>query len=225
MRVKCRASSLPIFFDCANLWRALHIALTPGTPSSAPQHLGSALHAPTGLLDAQRMGGTVIWDEVTGVLLEFIRDTSRANLSGRDLETLESIGLRALAVYDIEISQKMDWVGVEVVCEPLLIEVPGTDVEIEFTGVIDRIYRAAPSVHGVLDLKTGEQAVTLDGCVDVDFHAYQLACYELLAYMAETNTGLAIRAPTMLAVLSTCWAQRDALPHMCNYPGISNIHI
>lgn len=194
--ITIRASSLAELFDCPARWEAKNI-LGMRMPSGAAAHLGTAVHASTGMFDQATLDGAPITaDDAAGALVDTIRDkNAEVDWDETNPADAERIGLALHARYCAEIAPRQHYVGVEVACERL--EIP--ELGLALTGTTDRV-RTTAAGAGISDLKTGGRAVGTDGTAVTAGHGPQLGVYELLA---EHALGIPITAPAQIVGLNT----------------------
>jgi len=191
-----RASSLGELFDCPARWESKHI-LKMHTPSNGKAQLGRAVHASTAAYDQAVLDGSGITiQEAAGAAVDTISNPDEEVSWDDDKPAdVEKIALSLHRKYCEQVAPTQNYVAVEVQCDRLEI----TDVGLALTGTTDRI-RKTNGGYGIVDIKTGKQAVAKDGHVNTKGHAYQIGVYELLA---EYGGGLPITAPGEIVGLNT----------------------
>ncbi len=195
--VTVRASALKTLMDCPARFEAVHIHGLR-MPRNGKAQLGTAIHASTARFDSSTIAGEGLTaDECTGALVDAIHRPEEEVEWDEDLgaKDAEAIGRALHTKYCEEIAPTQDYAAVEVKCERLEI----TDLGLALTGTTDRI-RKTESGFGIVDLKSGKQAVGADGTVATAGHAVQLGVYELLA---ENASGVAITEPAQIIGLQT----------------------
>lgn len=208
--VTVRASALPDFLDCPARAEAKHLRGLR-IPTNGKALLGRAVHASTAVFDQSRIDGSGITiDEAAGAAVDAIHrpDEDVELEDDMSAQDIEDIALALHARYCLEIAPTQQYVAVEVQCERLEI----TDIGLALTGTTDRVRRTEDG-YGIADLKTGKAAVSADGTVKTQGHAYQLGVYELLA---DKASGLPITAPAKIIGLQagkTARGQRVAVSH------------
>ena len=198
--VTIRASSWSDLLDCPHRWEARHL-LKVDAPTSGPAALGTALHASTAAFDLSRVTGSGLTvDDTAGVLVDELRRPAKPVHWGEDSpKKAEQIGLRLHSRYCREWSPRYEWRAVEMLTEPLDIEVKG--IVIRLTGRMDRArIRKGAKGAGINDLKSGRRAVGRDGAAVTKGHAAQLGVYELLY---EHTTGEPITEDAEIIGLQT----------------------
>ena len=202
--IQIRASSLATLFDCPARWEAVHIQHRR-TPTTAKAQLGRAVHASTAVYDQAALDGAGITaDEAKAAAVDVIhRPDEEIDWEDSSPPEVETIALALHDRYCTEIAPQQHYRAVEVTCGTLEI----ADLGIALTGTTDRI-REVDGELGITDIKTGKTAVSADGTVKTQGHAYQLGVYELLA---EHASGLRLTAPAQVVGLNaakTAKAQR-----------------
>lgn len=193
--VVVRASSLGSLFDCPARWEAVHLngLRTPSSPNAV---LGKAVHASTALFDHSTLeGGGLTIEEAAGAAVDAIHKPDE-DVEWEDEKPVdvEKVAIALHKLYCKEIAPKQDYLAVEIKCEALHI----SDLELTLTGTTDRI-RQTEDGAGIVDIKTGKQAVRANGTVETKGHTYQIGTYELLA---EHSSGIKITAPGQIAGLN-----------------------
>jgi len=195
--VTVRASALSTLFDCPARFEARHIRGMK-MPRTGKAQLGTAVHASTAAYDSSVLEGRGITiDEAAAAAVDAIHKPGEEVAWEDDLPAsdAESIALALHRKYCAEVAPKQDYAAVEVACERLEI----ADLGLALTGTTDRV-RRTESGYGISDLKTGKQAVRVDGSVDTARHAMQLGVYELLA---ENASGVPITEPAQIVGMQT----------------------
>lgn len=197
MTTRVRASSLPELFDCPARWEAKHL-LGMRTPMGGAAALGKAIHASTGAFDAARvLGSPITADEAAGAAVDSLnRPDEDVDWDEDSPAKAEGIAIALHGKYCKDIAPTQEYAAVEAKCESLVI----SDLGIELTGTIDRVYRTPEGALGISDLKTGKTAVNAQGQVKTQGHGLQLATYELLA---EVAVGQVISAPARIVGMQT----------------------
>lgn len=195
-----RASSLSDLLDCPARWEAKHV-MNMRLPSSPKAVLGKAVHAGTAAYDVSRIQGTGLTpDDTAGAVVDAIHKPQEDVdwKADEDMQpaTVERISLALHGMYCAEIAPEQDYMGVEVTCDALEI----SDLGLVLTGTTDRVRRDEHGQIGIADLKTGGNAVSANGTVNIKGHGVQLAVYEVLASHA---TGVTMAAPAQVIGLQT----------------------
>lgn len=168
-------------------------------PTSVAAQLGTAIHASTSAFDAAALRGSRITpDEAAGAAVDAIHKPN-ADVAWDDEinpSSAEKIALSLHAKYCRGIAPEQNYIGVEVSCDRLEI----TDLGIALTGTTDRVRVTADGEIGIVDIKTGKNAVSSDGCVKTSGHMAQLAVYELLTSQA---LGRELSAPAQIIGMQT----------------------
>ena len=199
--VHIRASSLSELLDCPARWKAKHLDGIR-MPYSGPAWLGTALHRSTAAFDQARLDGDpVTADDTAGVLVDALHhpdeDVVWDEITPRQAEP---IALTLHTRYCADVAPEHDYVGVEITCDALDVEVPEQNITIRLTGTTDRIRRLPDGRFGIADLKSGKRAVGTDGRAVTKGHGPQLGVYELLA---EQAIGQPMQAPAEIIGLQT----------------------
>lgn len=200
--VKIRASSLPMLFDCAARWEATQIRKLR-LPRRANAQMGTAVHSGTALYDQARLDGQNLTpNEAAGAVVDAIHQPGE-EVVWDDLNKgeAEKIAVALHNLYCEQIAPTQDYVAVEALCDELSI----TDLGLTLTGTTDRIRRAPEGGLGIVDIKTGKNAVNAEGRVKTGGHAFQLGVYELLAQAA---IGQPIEAPAQIVGLQAAKTSR-----------------
>lgn len=197
MTTRVRASSLAELFDCPARWAAKQLD-GKRMPMSSKAALGKAIHASTGAFDAARvLGSPITADEAAAAAVDALqRPDEDVDWDEDSPQKAEGIALALHGKYCKDIAPQQDYAAVEARCESLVI----SDLGIELTGTIDRVYRAEDGSLGISDIKTGKTAVDARGTVKTQGHGLQLATYELLAEVAIQQP---IAAPARIIGMQT----------------------
>lgn len=199
--VSIRASSLGELLDCPARWEAKQL-LGMRLPSTDAARLGTAIHASTAVYDASVLRGDQITvDEAAAAAVDTIHAADE-DVIWEDWtpKAAEATAIALHTRYCNEIAPTQAYVAVEAQCEALEI----TDLGIALTGTTDRV-RATDAGYGIVDLKSGKNAVRADGTVDSAKHALQLGVYEL---MAAFSTDLPMHAAPQIVGLQTGKTER-----------------
>lgn len=200
--ITIRASGLSDFLDCPARAEAKHL-LGLRTPSNAKSILGTAIHASTAVYDRSTIEGAGITiDEAAGAAVDAIYKPNDDVVweEGEKPQEAEHIAVALHKRYCKEIAPTQDYAAVEVKCERLEI----VDLDIALQGSTDRV-RRIDTGYAISDLKSGKSAVSADGTVKTQGHAYQLGVYEILA---ERASGLPITGPAEIIGLQTGKTER-----------------
>lgn len=210
--ITVRASSLGELFDCPARWESKHLR-NMRLPSSSNATLGKAIHAGTALYDTSRIKGKPLSiDETKGAVVDAIHKPDEDVDWGDDKPTeAEGIALNLHTLYCKSIAPQQKYVAVESKCERLDI----TDIGISLTGTVDRV-RLTDQGYGIVDIKTGVQAVAADGTVKTQGHAAQLAVYGLLA---SRSSGVPIDAPAQIVGLQVAKTPKGQRAGIGTVPG------
>lgn len=209
MTTTIRASALSDFLDCPARAEAKHL-LGLRVPSNGKAVLGTALHASTAAYDRSHIEGQDLTiDETAAAAVDKIHRPDEEVLWEEEspAET-EKIAIALHKLYCTRVAPTQDYVAVEVLCERLEI----ADLGIALQGTTDRV-RKTEDGYAISDLKSGKSAVSAEGVVKTQGHAYQLGVYEILA---ERASGLPITGPAEiigLQVAKTEKGQRVAVSH------------
>lgn len=197
MSTRVRASSLAELFDCPARWASKHLE-GKRLPMSSKAALGKAIHASTGAFDAARvLGSPITADEAAAAAVDSLhRPDEDVDWDEDSPQKAEGIALALHRKYCKDIAPAQEYAAVEAKCESLVI----SDLDIELTGTIDRVYRAEDGSLGISDIKTGKTAVDARGTVKTQGHGLQLATYELLAEVAIQRP---IEAPARVIGMQT----------------------
>lgn len=195
--VTVRASALKDLLDCPARFEAKHIRGLR-MPRSGKAQLGTAVHASTALYDSSALAGQGITiEEAEGAAVDAIHKPEEDVEWDDDMgaSDAEKIARALHTKYCRDVAPTQTYAAVEVKCERLEV----TDLGLALTGTTDRI-RKSEDGFGIVDLKTGKQAVSADGTVKTAGHAVQLGVYELLA---ENASGLRITEPAQIIGMQT----------------------
>lgn len=195
--VSVRASSLADLFDCPARWEAKNLS-NKRTPAGSRTRLGTAIHEAVTHWDySNLLGETPYLDDCQDILHSQIWTPDEdVDWSDMDQNTVEKIGDALIQKYITVIAPTQKYIGVEVHCESLVI----SDLGLELTGTIDRIYENENGELGVGDLKTSKIAVASDGKVKTVGHASQMGIYTVLASHALQEP---VTAPARIYGLTT----------------------
>jgi hypothetical protein len=201
--VKIRASSLGGLFDCPARFEAEQINHIYG-PSGSRALLGNAIHASTSIYDHGLINNTGITiDEAAGAAVELIHKPNEEVIWDEDdsPKLLEHIAVNLHKLYCNNISPVLNFLAVEVTCLPVEI----SDLGLTLTGTIDRVYKyynvkTKKTELGICDLKTSASAVSPQGVVKTQNHAFQIGVYTLLAQKSLDTT---LKAPAQIIGLNT----------------------
>lgn len=195
--VTIRASSLPGLFDCAHRWEGEHL-LGMKKASNGKAVLGTAIHASTAKFDQSTLdnSGLTIEECKAAAVDAIYRPNEDVAWEEYTPQDAEKIALALTEEYCTTVAPTMDYVAVEVKCSKLIL----TDIGIALSGTTDRLYANKDAEIGILDLKSGKQAVSADGTVKTQGHAAQTGVYEL---MAQEASGIEINAPSVILGLNT----------------------
>lgn len=211
--IRLRASGLVELFDCPARWKAKHID-GKFLPATGRQEVGTAVHAGAEIYDRARMVGLgVSHSDATEAAVEALEtidhDVDWSDIGGLAKAKQAAVLATVNFLSDPRI-EASEYEEVELKCEPL--QVRAGSIILEITGTTDRIrvVRDKDPVtgeervrRGVRDVKTGKNAVDAYGRVKTQAHGPQLAVYELLAIMAERETGKKLELPADIAAVST----------------------
>ncbi|RTL11261.1 MAG: PD-(D/E)XK nuclease family protein [Neisseriaceae bacterium] len=195
--IKIRASSLGELFDCPARWEAKHLLKMPRKTNVAA-FLGTSVHAGTAKYDQSVLDNNKLSPmEAAGAIVDILKNPEEDIDWGDD--TPKSIEKKAIPIhlrYCSNIAPKMEYVAVELTCQPLIF----TDLRLELTGSTDRVYKDKLGNLGIADIKTGKTAVSSANVVATGKHAAQMGVYELLA---EHSFNQQIDAPAQIIGLNT----------------------
>lgn len=193
--VRLRASSVGSLFDCAERWIAIHM-LGMKSPQRDRSAMGTAIHAGTALFDQEILDGqTPSVLAATEAAVNALRNPEEETVWDLKRDECESIVVGLTNKYCREESPKHNFVAVEAKCESLIL----ADVGIELTGSVDRV-EAKENEFGIVDLKSGVQAVSREGEAKTQAHGAQLGTYEILG---EYSTGMAMQLPAQIIGMQT----------------------
>ncbi len=212
--VRIRASSLSELLDCPARWKAKHLDGIR-MPYSGPAWLGTALHRSTAAFDQARLDGDpVTADDTAGVLVDALHHPDEDVVWDEITPAkAEPIALTLHTRYCADVAPEHDYVGVEITCDALDVEVPEQDITLRLTGTTDRIRRLPDGRFGIADLKSGKRAVGTDGRAVTKGHGPQLGVYELLA---EQAIGRPMEAPAEIIGLQTTGNARVGTGEIAN---------
>ena len=202
-----RASSLGDLFDCPARWEAKNL-LKKKMPSSSRSQIGQAVHESIGRWDYLNMlGEQPHIEECKEVIFQQIwkEQNTEIDWSEVDQNTSENIATSLMEKYIQHIAPSQKFIGVEVLCESMVI----SDLNIELTGTIDRVYENEMGELGIGDIKTGKTSVSANGVVRTENHAVQMGVYSILASHALQEN---IIAPARIYGLTT--AKTDKGQHV-----------
>lgn len=200
MKVKIRASSLPELFDCPARWAAKHLD-GKTTPNTGIAQLGTAIHHGTSVFDQSRIDGAGLTaDDAAGAFVDELDAAETMWTEDMPRKRALEAGLSLTSRYCLELSPQYQWAAVEIDFQGVEIDM-GDGLVLELTGHADRIYQATG--FGVIDVKSGKQAVGADGSVAVDKHVYQLGQYELISMLAQNELHYDITEPAQIIGLQT----------------------
>lgn len=195
--IPVRASSLSDLFDCPARWEAKNLN-NKRMPSCAKARIGTAVHEAVTHWDySNLLGETPYLDECQDILHSQIWDANDdTDWSDMDQDTVESVAQSLMNKYITHIAPTQKYIGIEVKCEPLIL----SDLGLELTGTIDRIYENENRELGIGDIKTGKMATSSDGTVKTVGHAPQMGIYTVLASHALQEP---VTAPARIYGLTT----------------------
>ena len=176
--IPMRASGLTDLFDCPARWEAKNIN-KKRMPAGSRTRLGTAVHEAITHWDYTNLLGEIPYVEECRELLhnQIWTPDEDVDWSDMDQNTVENIAESLMNKYITDIAPTQKFIGVEVRCEPLIL----SDLGIELTGTIDRIYENENGELGIGDIKTGKMAVGSDGLVKTVGHSAQTGIYTILA--------------------------------------------
>lgn len=185
--ITIRASSFAELFDCPARFKARNID-NMRSRSSGAAHLGTSLHAGTGLFDQAIIEGTpVSVDDAVDCFVDMVRSPD-FDVDWGELPISQAIdtGVLLTTRYCQDIAPSASYEAVELQCNPLTIAM-SNGVKITLTGTVDRV-RMKDDKRGISDLKSGARIIK-NGEVDTDKHTVQLGTYELLEVLVKNTTG------------------------------------
>lgn len=204
--VRLRASSVGSLFDCPARWMAINLE-GKRTAQSDKAALGTAIHAGTALFDVEVLAGqTPSILAATECAVDALRNPGEDTVWDVTREKCEAIACGLVNKYCK--GGKPTYVAVEAKCENLQLH----DLALELTGSVDRIYtehvahtdyiddQEFRQEFGVLDVKSGTQAVSHDGFAKTKGHGAQMGTYEILA---EASLGEPITLPSKILGMQT----------------------
>jgi hypothetical protein len=191
-----RASSLPDFADCRARWYAKAIE-GKRTPSGPGAIIGKAIHASTALFDQANLDGSPIHvgdaaDKAVDLIHHPEEDVDWELDDKWTPRDAEQTAVTLHTMYCNTIAPKRNYEVIEADLGAIRVSVASTGVDVIITGHTDRV-RTHMGMHGVSDIKTGARAVSADGSVSVQGHAYQLAAYSLLT---RANLDIELKLPS-----------------------------
>ena len=240
---RIRASSISLLLDCSYSWQGVY-ELGMTKPSNGRMHLGTSLHGSTKILDTAKKDGNPINDgDVEEVFYSvFSSPEYDVDWAHDDLvkQQAQQIGLILNRKYHDTYTKNITFAEVEKTIESVIVEVPKHDIAIELTGTMDRsrvvkaewqIGSDKPNLsYGIVDLKSGKQAVGTDGVAKTKGHAPQLGVYELIE---EQTSGHKVDLPARVIGMQTTKSARigEGTIHMAKerlvgtdqYPGYIEI--
>lgn len=202
--ISIRASSLPSLWDCPSRWWAINIEKRK-VPTSPKALLGTAIHAGTAAYDLAKLNGSFLpVSEAEGAAVDAIyHPKEEVCWDDKDFDSpkkVESVARALHRIYCDKFATEFRYVGVEVTVNELLL----TDLGIRLTGTTDRVYMDGAGNYGIVDIKSGKQAVikTLSGnyVAKTQGHSTQIGVYEIIA---EFGAGVPINAPAGIIGLQT----------------------
>lgn len=240
--IRIRSSSWPDMLDCALRWSKRTLEGIQ-TPTGAPSHIGSSIHASTAAFDLARLHGSPITpDAAAGVLVDMLHSPEYEVVwtdSDPTPKEAERIALRLHAKYCTEIAPTQRYRAVELLCDPLIVDCEG-GIRIEMTGTADRVAEidtvddiGEPRIElGIRDLKSGFRRCTKAGDVTAVADGPQLGAYEILV---ENTMRLPVTAPAAIIGLQTSLTggvgfkevrnARQMLVGTDSYPGLMDIAV
>jgi hypothetical protein len=200
--IDVRASSWGRLFDCAHAWEGEHL-LGLRRPSGLRATLGTAIHASTAAFDQSRLDRTNISaSDAADVFIHTLHhptdDVDYKQDRSITMREAEVIGLTLHTKYCVEISPRFTFKAVEMLMEPVEIDVDG--ITIRLKGTMDRA-RVAEAEGGVVipDIKSGSRLIEQDRVI-LKGRVAQLGAYEL---MYEENTGERTVGSQIIALQTT----------------------
>lgn len=199
--INIRASSMADLFDCPHRWEAINIKKIY-LPKNEKAHLGTSFHEGTAVYDSSTMASeehapTISVDDAKGVIVDTIYNPQEEivweELNQKDAE---KILLPLMEKYASQITPTMNFAGVEVTAENIVI----SDIGLSISGTLDRLYIDEFEQLGIADIKTGSTAVKADGEVTTAKHVAQVGLYEILATHAVKAE---INAPALIIGANT----------------------
>ena len=186
--IPIRASSLGDLFDCPARWEAKNIQ-KKRTPAGGKTRIGTAIHEAVTHWDYSKLLGEIPAIEECQEILhhQIWQPDEDVDWNDVDQNTSESIAQSLMNKYITQIAPTQKFIGIEVACPSLIL----SDLGIEITGTIDRIYENEKGELGIGDIKTGKMAVSADGSVKTVGHAPQMGIYTVLASHALQEPVLA----------------------------------
>ncbi|MGP1715562.1 MAG: PD-(D/E)XK nuclease family protein [Methylophilus sp.] len=219
-----RASSLKELFDCPYRWEANNTnSGIPAIPTSIKGHTGTAVHKATEIYDKNYLGRYAPATPNDELLQRALASFKVAfdnpkfaikDATAKEIGDMRNIGTKLVARYINEIAPTVSYSNIELKCKPMEIDVGG--VILSLTGTIDRLYipDANPMSRGVLDVKTGVQAVNAQNIVEVVAHKPQLGIYEIMGENTINKKGnivIPVNAPARVVGMQTNGKARVAI--------------
>lgn len=219
-----RASSLKELFDCSYRWEASNTnSGIPAIPTSIKGHTGTAVHKATEIYDKNYLGQyapSIPNSELLSraeATFKMAFDNPKFAIkeaTAKEIGDMRTIGLKLVRRYINEIAPTVSYSNIELKCKPMEIDVGG--VILSLTGTIDRLYipDTNPMSRGVLDLKTGVQAVNAQNEVEVVAHKAQLGMYEIMGEQSinkKSNIVIPVNAPAKIVGMQTNGKARVAV--------------
>lgn len=198
-----RASSLGDLFDCPARWEAKNL-LKKKMPSTSRSQIGQAVHESIGRWDYLNfVGEQPHIEECKEVIFQQIWHEQNEDIDWSDVDqnTSEQIATSLMQKYINQVAPTQTFIGVEVLCDPLVIK----DYGLELTGTIDRVYVNENGDLGIGDIKTGKTSVSANGVVRTENHAIQMGVYSILASHALQED---ILAPARIYGLTTAKTEK-----------------
>lgn len=160
--VKIRASSLSRMLDCAHSWEGVHLK-GMWMPSSPAATVGSSVHYSTAAFDAGILDGSGLTaDETAAFAVDYLREhRGETDWWGMNLRQAEALSIRVHHDYCTEMAPKFNFIAVEEKLRPMTIAMSNS-LAFELTGTLDRINDYGDLQAGVIDEKTGRNAVTVN---------------------------------------------------------------
>jgi hypothetical protein len=182
-----RASALAELFDCPARFKARHIDNMPSRTSGAA-HLGTSLHAGTGLFDQAVIEQTpVTVEDAVDHFVDTVRNPDfDVDWGDKPLSEAIDTGVLLTTRYCQNIAPLASYEAVELKCDDLTLKM-SNGVRLTLTGNVDRV-RNKDGKRGITDLKSGARIIK-NGEVDTDKHTVQLGTYELLEVLYKNTTG------------------------------------
>lgn len=197
LEYRIRASSIKDALDCAMRFEAKQLRGIR-MPSSAPAHVGTAVHAGTALYDQRRMDHEpVTVDEAADAAIKVIDTDPEEGVVWDELDKRDArkAAVGILVNYAQKIAPERIFVAVEAKLEDFRITFEDVRVTIRLSGTTDRVRKVVGrglAGYGISDVKSGAARVDRENNAISKAEKAQLAVYELLA---EQATGLAMTSP------------------------------